>query len=176
MEKSQNNKIEELEKNSKQLLEQAEEFYKQIGKKYYEIHSTDAEECIRDEVEKLNEINIQLKYISEQIEAYINGHICTACGGEISEDDRFCPNCGKQIIRENTSTDNGNMQCPRCGEVYEEHQKFCSKCGFLLSGEEMKQNILKEEQKESMQHVCPNCGAETDENMKFCIICGKKLK
>ena len=27
MEKSQNNKIEELEKNSKQLLEQAEEFY-----------------------------------------------------------------------------------------------------------------------------------------------------
>ena len=68
------------------------------------------------------------------------------------------------------------MQCPRCGEVYEEHQKFCSKCGFLLSGEEMKQNILKEEQKESMQHVCPNCGAETDENMKFCIICGKKLK
>lgn len=78
MEKSQNNKIEELEKNSKQLLEQAEEFYKQIGKKYYELHSTDAEECIRDEVEKLNEINIQLKYISEQIEAYINGHICTA--------------------------------------------------------------------------------------------------
>ena len=44
MEKSQNNKIEELEKNSKQLLEQAEEFYKQIGKKYYELHSTDAEE------------------------------------------------------------------------------------------------------------------------------------
>lgn len=173
MEKLQNNKIEELEKNRKQLLEQAEELYNQIGRKYYELHSDDPEEDLSEEVGQLNDLHMQIVYVSERIEAYKNGWICMDCGAQVSENDRFCPNCGKQIIRKEDLDETEAMKCPRCGECYEENQKFCSKCGFSLTKQEIEKEY--DEKIELQKHTCPNCGADIDDDMKFCIICGQKL-
>ena len=177
------NAITSYEEKIEKLQVEIEEGYKIIGRKYYELHSADAEEGVREDVEKLNELNVDLTYQQEQLENYKNNRICKSCGAEISETDRFCNNCGVRIIRENEVGQDDANACPMCGEPVREGQKFCCKCGWsLLKVEaeaepeiESEVEVEAEEAKPEKKHVCPGCGNEVEPDMKFCIICGQKL-
>ncbi len=50
--------------------------------------------------------------------------VCPSCGAVISEDDLFCPKCGKQI--------KGIKICPDCGRENEAGALYCSGCGKKL--------------------------------------------
>lgn len=56
--------------------------------------------------------------------------ICNSCGVNNKEENKFCINCGEElIVAENTS---GN-DCPNCGAENDEENKFCISCGHQLN-------------------------------------------
>lgn len=72
---------------------------------------------------------------------------CPKCGASVSENAKFCPECGSAM---------GNV-CPKCGASVKQGAKFCCECGSRLVG------------------ACPKCGAEVSPGSKFCPECGEKL-
>lgn len=77
---------------------------------------------------------------------------CTKCGATISNNAKFCLECGEKIIKENSET----ITCPSCGkEVLK--AKFCPECGYKFV------------------NVCPKCGNNVPVGSKFCLECGEKL-
>ena len=49
---------------------------------------------------------------------------CNKCGGEISENDVFCTNCGNKVVEESDY-----KKCESCGEKLEDEAEFCKYCG-----------------------------------------------
>ena len=58
---------------------------------------------------------------------------CLNCGKQIDDDSKFCPFCGKSIIKE--------LICPNCGLSNSVSARFCKECGTALTKkEELKEN------------------------------------
>jgi membrane protease subunit (stomatin/prohibitin family) len=79
---------------------------------------------------------------------------CPECKNPISEESRFCPACGHQIVVFD--------QCTECGKNLAPKSKFCPRCGRPV-----------QEKKISTQ--CPHCGTENLPHSVFCNQCGEKL-
>jgi len=62
-------------------------------------------------------------------------------GHEVSDDVKFCPQCGAEIKESESS----NNVCKTCGAEFEEGVKFCSKCGTPL-GQSSKDSIVYDEE------------------------------
>ena len=77
---------------------------------------------------------------------------CPKCQAQIDPNVRFCPQCGHQIIRENT--------CPQCGKNLPTKAKFCMFCGVKV---------------EKIKAQCPHCGHEILPGSIFCNNCGEKI-
>ena len=75
---------------------------------------------------------------------------CAACGAEISEKNKFCPECGERVVPDSS------IVCPECGNVVAKG-KFCPECGHKFVT------------------ACPACGASINPGTKFCPECGEKL-
>ena len=63
--------------------------------------------------------------------------ICTFCGTENREGNRFCGMCGvrlerRKVERRANATDGGNTECSSCGHVNEPGYKFCGMCGYRI--------------------------------------------
>lgn len=56
--------------------------------------------------------------------------ICNACGVNNNEENKFCINCGEELVE--TESTSGN-NCPSCGAENSEDNKFCISCGHQLS-------------------------------------------
>lgn len=72
--------------------------------------------------------------------------VCSACGGPITKDTKFCSECGRKI-----------NHCPNCGSDIADGSANCNICGY------------------AKPRTCPNCGAEISANSKFCPECGQAL-
>ena len=46
---------------------------------------------------------------------------CPKCGYELSNEAKFCPNCGQKVFKK--------LFCRECGETLPDGAKFCEKCG-----------------------------------------------
>jgi predicted amidophosphoribosyltransferase len=79
---------------------------------------------------------------------------CPECKNPISEESRFCPSCGHQIVVFD--------QCPECGKNLPPKAKFCPGCGRPVA--EKKANPL-----------CFRCGSENLPHSVYCNQCGEKL-
>lgn len=97
--------------------------------------------------------------------------VCSSCGGSITQEIKFCPECGKKI---NHCPNCGNdiadgsdkctacnyikpKTCPQCGAEITVNAKFCTECGKVLA------------------KFCPKCNSQVDNAKKFCPECGEKL-
>jgi membrane protease subunit (stomatin/prohibitin family) len=79
---------------------------------------------------------------------------CPECHNPISEEVRFCPACGHQMVVFN--------QCTECGKNLAPQAKFCSRCGHSV-------------EKKSPSPLCPHCGIENLPQSVYCNQCGEKL-
>lgn len=96
---------------------------------------------------------------------------CSACGGIVTEDTKFCPECGRKLNHcPNCGNDMADdapkcdscgyakpQQCPGCGATISAASKFCPECGHVLT------------------KFCPKCNFQIDGDEKFCPECGEKL-
>ena len=61
---------------------------------------------------------------------------CTKCGNELSPEQRFCTECGKQVTTLSHEMKNileeSMLQCPECRKVYKNGEKHCTECGHPL--------------------------------------------
>lgn len=59
---------------------------------------------------------------------------CPTCGANLEHDDRFCPECGSQVLNQaQISYDNFDalqIRCPKCNELNEPGTKYCCYCGY----------------------------------------------
>lgn len=60
-------------------------------------------------------------------------YICSNCGSSLSNDAKFCPECGTKIERE--------LKCSNCGALLAENAKFCMECGTKV-GEIEKPHVI----------------------------------
>lgn len=53
---------------------------------------------------------------------------CSHCGAEIPAGSRFCPECGRPVVREDSNAEVPRL-CPQCGSPVAEGSRFCATCG-----------------------------------------------
>lgn len=63
--------------------------------------------------------------------------ICTFCGTENREENRFCGMCGvrlerRKMERRANATDGANTECSSCGHINDPGYKFCGMCGYRI--------------------------------------------
>ena len=58
----------------------------------------------------------------ELVKKFDDPVVCPACGAAVSPNAKFCPECGKSLLR----------ACPACGAALSANAKFCPECGQKL--------------------------------------------
>lgn len=87
---------------------------------------------------------------------------CPVCGNDVG-DEKFCPNCGSAIEKQNVLSDNQNIKfCTNCGSEIDVNAELCPKCG-------VRQSV---NQTTSQTKYCSNCGSEIDFKAEICPKCG----
>ena len=65
---------------------------------------------------------------------------CINCGQELPDEAKFCANCGKAAIENNSASQRKTIyegelhKCPSCGEVLKAFELNCPACGYELRG------------------------------------------
>ena len=77
---------------------------------------------------------------------------CSKCHSPVSQDARFCPMCGQQMVIIN--------RCLKCGADLPVEAKFCMVCG---------------EKVEKAGGLCPHCGKKALPGAVYCNQCGEKI-
>ena len=62
-------------------------------------------------VEAADAAETELRQLESQLKKLKDGLICSSCGAELSEEDRFCPSCGEPV---------------------DDDMAFCISCGYRL--------------------------------------------
>ena len=68
---------------------------------------------------------------------------CPHCNNKIDNDSKFCPFCGKEILKEKV--------CPKCGQKNSLSSSFCKKCGTPLNQKEVEEIESTQDNKEDTQ-------------------------
>lgn len=79
--------------------------------------------------------------------------VCSSCGAQNPEGNKFCAQCG-------TGLQPKGVKCPNCGTENPQGNKFCSNCGKSMTPSSI---------------TCPKCGSVNQGGQKFCGSCGEKL-
>jgi len=110
-----------------------------LGEIYYQKirESKETNEELDPLISELMELDSKiysaLKDIEEKTKAE-KRQICE-CGNPLSEDDKFCKNCGKKVETLKEQDINLGMICNNCQAEIPESSKYCNSCGIQLSKE-----------------------------------------
>ncbi len=129
---------------------------------------------------------------------------CPHCGAENQPEDRFCIQCGKELVAELPSLDlmDAGIVCPACDTFNEPDRKTCIRCGQSLTGmtgflhavsapaaktaEEVKappqparsptgKMPAAVTQPQPAAGTCPFCQVRLTPGAQYCLACGRKL-
>lgn len=157
-----------LKKELEEKMNEKLKIYGFIGMEVYDLAQEEKIDFpqIKNYIDKMDEINLSIEELEKQIkeqEAKNAGkNVCT-CGYKLKPQDRFCPNCGEVVQRD-------EIICS-CGAELEKDSKFCRSCGRSM------EEILKlqEESKRPPMKECI-CGAMVPVGQFMCLECGRKVE
>lgn len=81
----------------------------------------EAAEESEDAIENMVEEALEERDLAEAIKE----EVCRECGSPLEEEDRFCGQCGSEVIKVRS--------CLSCGNDLQEDDRFCRKCGNPVS-------------------------------------------
>ena len=136
--------------------------YLEIGKAYFDAHSTDADCEFTEKIFAIKEAQQKIEDSEKQKQALRKVQRCENCGAEISETMAFCTACGNKmpVIDEHDV-------CTHCATFVPKGMRFCTECGKPMPGTVV-------EEKKTVK-ACPSCGAKLKKNDTFCTECGTKI-
>jgi NADH pyrophosphatase NudC (nudix superfamily) len=79
--------------------------------------------------ENISEFEQNIQRIKEANAAPGTTILCSACGKQVEQSLKFCPNCGNRLA---DATEPEKKLCPNCGQELGKDQKFCGACGAKL--------------------------------------------
>ena len=148
------------------------EFYKMLGKYFYECHREIAD---GEAIQWCNEIDMskqRVEQYQEKLQPSKGAARCPNCGAAISVNAAFCQVCGAKTTEPKKRP--GTRICSTCGAQLEADAGFCTVCGSKVTevsnGES--QNVIEE----NKTKTCPTCGTEATQDQKFCMNCGTKME
>ncbi len=153
-------------KNKKKLMEkkrqEQEKVFGYTGMEAYELHKQGKLDCPELGVyfEKLEGLEKDIKELEAEKESLGTGNYVCSCGCTLTPQQRFCPNCGKQAVRE-------GILCS-CGNVVGKDMQFCPNCGKSVK------DLGQEGQKQNYKECI--CGAKVEEGQFMCMECGRKVE
>jgi len=108
------------------------DFYMQIGKKYYELnHAAVTDEDFAPACASITVSIAKIAELQYEIQKIKNIKKCSGCGTEIAMDLAFCGTCGYDTRTDSdvmTPVSQG-LTCPGCSKELEEGTAFCTGCG-----------------------------------------------
>ncbi len=160
--------LKSLKKELEEKMNEKLKIYGFIGMEVYDLAQEKKIDFpqIKNYIEKMDEINQSIdnleKQIKEQEARNVGKNVCT-CGFKLKSQDRFCPNCGEMVQRD-------EIICI-CGKELEKDSKFCRACGKSV------EEILKiqEENRRPPMKECI-CGAMIPAGQFMCLECGRKAE
>lgn len=176
------------EKNQEKL-----ELYKYIGMEIYDlwkmgkIHVQDLEVYFT-KVESLEQEIHEIEAEIQRVEMLKKGIRVCVCGAQITQQDRFCPQCGKPV-------ETGIVYCS-CGQQLESSMQFCPCCGSPVksmgeaqpgAGKPVKNmdgaspgavdsDSGNAEEATQVKYKECICGAKVPQGQFMCMECGRKIE
>ncbi len=110
--------------------------YQEIGKKYVELHRSEADPEFAGLITSIDEADARIKELKGQI-ADIKGVVkCPKCGADVPKGAAFCGSCGGAISGADANAANpepsSTAKCPSCGAQLKPGAAFCGECGMKL--------------------------------------------
>ena len=169
------------------------DYYTELGKAYFALHSGDSEPALSDLVGNiLREMGI-IQMLGEEIKQIKGVVKCPVCGSENGNGAQFCSSCGSPLIVRQApqpAVAPPTIFCTNCGAKLMAGMAFCTSCGSPTAGQTMpapKQSVPAPEPEPEPapappqtvetaapegSGVCPVCGHTIEPGMAFCIECG----
>ena len=100
---------------------------------------------------------------------------CPSCHAKIGASLKFCPECGADTTKVETTT---KAVCSACGASITKGTKFCAECGKKINPCSNCGCDIPEGQNVCPgcgQMICPGCGKPLAKNAKFCSECGHSV-
>lgn len=136
-------------------------FYTEIGKLYFSLHSEDFESDFAGMFDGINVSKDKIKELRNELEQIKGVKRCPNCGAEVSNESVFCSGCGEKMPPEEQEA----VEEPSVEEA--------------LTKESAAGQVVVEEVVEAVAQgnpkSCTNCGAEVVAGASFCAECGTKL-
>lgn len=128
--------VSDYESSVKQIKSEIDALYKTLGERVYLTEKTKDCSTYSTQIAEISFKYDQISKLNSEIDKVKSVNRCPVCGGEIEEGNRFCPNCGSEMLnKENNSSQEGGRKryCPQCGMALSEGALFCYNCGLKLS-------------------------------------------
>ena len=137
--------------------------YLELGKAYFDAHSTDSNCEFADKILAINEAKQKIEDGEKQKRALRRVQRCENCGAEMPDALLFCTACGNKmpVVEE-------HEVCGHCGGSMPKGMRFCTECGKPLPFVAPVEKVAKK--------ACPACGAKLKKKDSFCTECGAQLQ
>ena len=115
---------------------------------------------------------------------------CSSCGRELTEIQRFCPQCGTPVAvteeepvdpapdgaeAEEVAAASPTPLCAACGAELEGEERFCGECGAAVAGEGAAMPAPASAAAPPVVPTCAACGGEIGATAQFCGHCGATI-
>ena len=144
--------------------------YLNMGKKYAELHSGDAEPEFQEFLSAIAASQEKISGYREQIRKNKHLLVCQSCGAEIPETVLFCTKCGaenpvgKRLAEERAAK-----------EAAERAQREAEAAARQAAAQQNAQPQYTYTQPPVSGEVCPSCGKPRTAGAMFCTFCGSRF-
>ncbi len=132
--KSEQEKIEAIEKIAAEHQEALAPVYVEIGRLYVSLHHDDHEAAFGALFEEIRKAESTVRECREAVREIRGVVCCENCGNDVPKTSAFCSVCGHAMPGfEAPVITQDQIRCAVCGKLMDRSMRFCTSCGMPLT-------------------------------------------
>ena len=137
--------------------------YIEIGKKVHEIYNYGGSlgEYFDIKYKEILEIEKNIKGLKDDINIVKGVRICPNCGKQVDKNNEFCSYCGSSMLGAEEFKKEENLE-----EIIKDK---------IIEEKTIKKPQIHEEKTEENYRICSICGEKNEKSSRFCLGCGRIL-